>query len=315
MGRYANDSLLINTTDEVSAIKVAGVTDIREDLNSTILSPDTAQIYDTLASIALQAPEIQFTTTTLALMLDKVPLYGACIQSDGTHPGVIGYNVSKSQCATHGRAASNHRSATIAWGHMFLGTLSAQRNQDATIQTRIHATTDSAGTVEPVIVAYDATLPTSPTLTHYSLGKPDVCGEQIAKILSVTINFNPQFQKPNECDSIWPKEVDIEKVRAVIQMTSEDPSILAAAKIPNVGKAATHVNSKLRFIKRAHKGKFADFGTEVHITGTFDGYATVRSPYGASGARSGVTTIEIALMDDGTDEPIVWDTTATYSLS
>lgn len=312
MSRHSNDSLTIYTVDmDPTPVHVAGITNMGATLNSEILTPDTADPYDVFQSIGSQMPEIDFTTESIATILDTIGHTGKCITSDGTHAGVVAYQRKHDPCGPKGRASSNHCSVTFGQGHIVIESLNATPNSNATIGLRVHATSADEQT-QPYVVAYNATPPTSPVNDeHYLLGAVVLGGLTIGKVTSLAINYNPQIEKPQYAGSIWPTIIDMQKVRASITVVTEDQSILNdTGKIPRDGVLATHANTSFKLIKRKAGEFYESLSSEVHINATAAGLLHVSNHFRASGGGVSATELTLLTYDDGTNAPIVWDTTA-----
>ena len=309
MSTYSNANVEIHTVDMGSAVVLSGVTNMSSLLNTSLVSPQTGAVYDSIQSIQSQSPEIPFTTEELAKALDVVSLLtGKCITSDGTHDGVNVYAQKHDPCAPLARSAgSTHMKLTVADGHIMPDAISAQGQANAEFGFRVHgASTD--GTTEPVVTTYTAALPTETTREHFVLGTAYIDGTEVTRITGININYNPSITKPQYGATIWPKFVDLQKVSAVITISTDDPTWLDAGKVPLTGKQCQHVNSSIEFIKRLAGSSFYSRASTEHIIGTFEGIAHVSQPFAASGESSGTTEITIATTYDGTNEPIAWTT-------
>lgn len=320
MARFSNHSLKIHTTAESSAVTIGLIGSLSIDRNDQMVSPEVGDPYEPAHLLVGQQPEIAFTTCCLRSMLDNVSsLLGKCVTSDGSHPGVVAYMQKHDQCGTNGRASgSNHMSRTVGLGHLFIESISGSRGGLVMVSGRVHGIT-SDGLVNPVTTGLAAALPTGVVNNEvYGIGKAVIGGTTIDRIASLSMNFNPQFEKSNDADSIWPSLIDPQMVKMVTQITTEDPAIHTL--IPPTGLWITHANSELYFLKRtvataaASGGAFADFDTSVHTKGSIAGFARLTSPYSASGSGTGTTTIEVLGFYDGTNAPVVWDTTFVYAI-
>lgn len=305
--------MTIYTVDmDPTPVHVAGNTAMGGTLNSEILSPDTADPYDKFQSIGSQMPEIDFTTESLKAILDTIGHTGKCITSDGTHPGLVAYQRKHDQCGPAGRASGSvHTAVTFGDGHISLESLNANANGNATISLRVHGLASDAET-QPYSVAYNAAVPTSPVIDQkYALGTVVLGGLTIAQVTNLTINWNPQSEKIQYAGSIWPTLFDVQKVRALITVTTEDQSILNdSGKIPRKGVLATHANTRFNLQKRKAGEFFESLSSSVHIQATAAGLLHVSRHFQASGGGVSSTELQLLTYDDGTNAPIVWDTAA-----
>jgi hypothetical protein len=135
------------------------------------------------------------------------------------------------------------------------------------------------------------------------------------------VDYNLGLSLSEDADSIWATLADVEKVRVMTTIVTEDPSWLnGSGQVPAVGGHVTHEDTWINFIRRevttaapVSGGTFQDFASEVHIKGSLLGLVHVSEHYSASGAATGLTQIQIAgMQSSGGLAPIVWDTTAAY---
>lgn len=312
MARYSNDSIEIHTTAESGgAVAIGGITTFSESLNSDISTPDTATPYDRFQSIMMQRPEVGFSTEAIATVLDNVGFTGKCIVSDGTHPGVMFYQRKHDPCGPQGRASgSNHKKITFAEGHLFIDSLNVPSGGNATIALTAHGVSAADPPVQPYVIAYNAAVPTSPVINEqFTLSRLiQVGGISITQITNLSVAWNVNFEKPQYAGSIWPTLVDIQKIKALITISTDDMSLLNdSGKITRLGKACTHANSFFKIQRReANAGLYSE-SAEQHIVGTFAGLAVITRQQ-ASGGSAGNLEIQIATLDDGTNNPIVFTT-------
>lgn len=309
MSRFSNDAIEIHTTAESSAVVIGGITGFSDSLNSDISTPDSATPYDLFHSIQAQSPDAAFSTEAIAEVLDNVGFTGKCIAADGTHPGVRFYRRKHDPCGPQGRASGSvHERLTFEDGHLFIDSLNIPAAGNAIINLTAHATEPDYVT-QPYVMAYNAALPSSPTTDQqYTLGRRVyVGGIQITEVTEVSVAWNVNFEKPQYGGSIWPTLVDIQKIKALITVTTDDLSVLDAAKIPRDGIACAHADSFFELQRREQNAGLYDVSTLQHIKGTFAGFAVVTRKQ-ASGGNAGSLQVQIATLDDGTNEPIVFTT-------
>ena len=78
------------------------------------------------------------------------------------------------------------------------------------------------------------------------------------------------------------------------------------------GVQATHANTSFYLRHRTRTGFVAD-ATETHILFTAAGLAHFTEPFTASGTEAGEATLVIETENDGTNDPIVIDTTSAIT--
>jgi len=322
--RFSNHSLKIHTTAEtVSAVTVGTLRQLAHQLNSSIIAPETGDVYDVMQVVAEQRPTMGFASYALATILNNVALAGKVVASDGTHPGIVAYAQSHDAAQANARGASGtHLSLTWGQGLLSIDRITCEKGGLAEISLTMRGTTPDGDTA-PVVVAYNASLPASPVINEiFGLGKAQVLGTTVDRIQSVSIDFNPQAELPTDAGSIWPQFIDIQKVPMTTTIVTEDPEWLTpGARIEFNGKQTTASDTFLNFLKHevtttaaASGGSFDDFAQLVHIKGTLTGLVHVTDHYSASGAGISTTQIQIASMALSGVAPLVIDTTSAYTL-
>jgi hypothetical protein len=282
-------------------------------MNTDISTPDTASPYDLFHSIMMQRPEVGFSTEAIATILDNVGFTGKCILSDGSHPGVRFYQRKHDQCGPAGRASgSNHKRVTFGAGHLLIDSLSIPASGNAVIGLTGHGLA-ADHTTQPFVVAYNAALPASPVVDEqFTLGAYTVVGGvTINQVTNISIAWNPSFEKVQYGGSLWPTLFDIQKIRAVMTITTDDISLHDdSSKITRLGKACTHANSRFCLQRRqANAGLYAE-DSEQHIDCSMAGFAYCQR-VSASGGGTGSLEITVVTVDDGTNAPIVFATADT----
>lgn len=310
MGRYTSGAVQIHTVTSGSAIKIGGITNLAIPTNAETISDDSGSLYDEVRSLASHAPVPSFTTKSIAAVLDQIGIAGQCIDVDGSHLGVYLFGRKLGMCDDP-VAGSDHIQWLLSAGLMKLGTLTANRGTDAEISVMIEALTD--GTNAPVRETDGVALPTPLISQQFTLGVCKVGGVVFSEIQGVSIDFGVGItEKLPALASVWPNSVGVQKVRPVLTLRGRDLSQIKAAAIPVLGAAATHVNTTIQLVKRLNAGTFESAGSTVHITLTMAGMITPQSLISASGQSEGEHEIRIEGVHDGTNVPILIDTTSAY---
>lgn len=322
MARYVNHSLKIHTLSETPAVTIGTMTNLAHQLNSTVVAPETGDLFNVANVMVGQQPTIPFGTLALKTILDKIPTVGKCITNDGTHPGVAMYGQSLDECQTLGRgAAGTHLEVLAPQGHIVIDQISAEKGGFVVITGTVHGLS-ADGSAFPFTEALNANLPGSVIVNElFSLGKAEILGITVDRIQSVTVSYNAVIEKSDDADSIWPTVLDVLKVPVTVTIVTEDPAWLdPGARIEFEGSQATHANTNINFLKHAYNvapvsgGSFEDFTAAVHTQATLAGLVHVTDHYGASGNAKSQTSIEIAPIEASGVAPIVWDTTVAYTL-
>lgn len=322
MSGFVNHSLKIHTLSETPAVTVGTMTNLGHQPNSTVTAPETGDVFNVANVMTSQQPTMPWGTLALKTILDLIPTIGKCIDNDGTHPGVAMFGQSLDACQASGRgAAGTHLEVVAPQGHIVIDQISVEKGGFAVITGMVHGLS-ADGSAYPFTEALNANLPASPIVDElFGLGKAELLGTTVDRILSVNVAYNSQIEKSDDADSIWPTVLDVLKVPLVVTIVTEDPAWLdPGVRIEFEGSQATHANTNINFLKHAYNaapvsgGSFEDFAGIVHIQGTLAGLVHVTDHYGASGNAKGQTSIEIAPIEAAGVAPIVWDTTAAYTL-
>ncbi|RQV98641.1 hypothetical protein EH220_03040 [bacterium] len=307
---YSNGALVIHTTSEGAAVEIGNITNLSMPQGMELSAPQSGTLYDYFRSIISEVPMVNVTTESIAQILDTIGAAAKCIVADGTHPGVVLYGEKHDEC--DGRASGAvHNSYTIKKGLIVPMTLDATHGQNATISMDIHAVTD--GTNDPLIPAYTATLPSSVVRDEiFGIGVCKVAGQQLDNVQSVSINFGISVLKKSGSGSTSPLWASPAKIKPVITITTTDPTIVDDAKLSLDGTVATHLNTVIQLRKRLCYGKYVADATAEHIAITAAGLVVIEQPHSASGESEASVTFRIEGVHDGTDVPLVIDTTSAY---
>ena len=309
MGRFSTDTLVLHTIAMgATPLVLRGIGSASHGLGIQTIGPDSGNPYDETKFIGQQQPTMDFSAVALESLLGELSLLtGLCVLSDGSHPGVEMYGQGHDPCGTSGRTAgSTNMKVTAALGHALITQVGGGRNEDATAALQVMALSD--GATEPTAAVYNAALPASPVVDEaFIVGAPTVAGQALSadSVQSVTVETGIQIEQISAIDEIWPTAVDIIKVRPIIRITLDDPTILDAAKIKYQGVAATHANTFVTFVKRDPFGGLKSKALTEHIKITAAGIAYVDTHYNASGSGTGTVDIVIECIETGGAVPLV----------
>lgn len=252
-----------------------------------------------------QKPKAEFTTRDLDGILGVLAPPGSKIETTGTSPaGVQCFQVKK----TDGKidSGSVHRMWKFAAGIMIPRRLSIQQGGNAEFTAEVLGRYD--GTNEPIApnesqaLAGTLTDPARWSMGIVTLGA--VSGGIVGK-QSLEIDFGVNADQVGEDGEVWPENIDLDAYLARITIGSIDTSLVAAAKIPLVGKAATHANTKIDLRKR-DGGGFAS--GSVHINVTVDGLCYADNVFDADGNQRGTCDLVCLARYDGSNAPLVIST-------
>ena len=266
--------------------------------------PRGGELYTRQQAVVAQAPRAGFSTDHVAAGLDLCGVAGISISALGSGLMLYLQKISK----TGPVAGSVHRKFTIVDGVMVPTSLSVSHGGNATLGFDAVATYD--GSNDPLQIADDQALPTQSTVVQtFTLGPTTIGAVSLDNIRSLEVNFGLQVVAEGADGDIWPTEAAIVAIEPTITLRGIDPKWLKAANIPLTGKATTHANTTIYLRKRTATGFVAD-ATAEHIKITADGLVYVDDAASASGIDSAETSLILVPEYDGTNAPIVIDTTS-----
>jgi hypothetical protein len=265
------------------------------------------------ANVVEQKPVATFTTLDLALALATAGQEGKAISSDVTDPGLNLYARKRAEGGTR-TTGSTHRQYNIKEGILVPRTISIQHRGNATLSYEALATFD--GTNDPVVITDSSAIPTvaaGSDAVRFTLGAVSLESVTIAGIQSMELDFGVTAETFGGDSDVWETFATIGEIMALARFTGIDIEWLKAANIPLGGKAITHANTLIEFRKRANGGQFVADATEEHISITAAGIAFIDDAFRASENGAGETSIAVPLYHDGTNNPLVIDTTAALA--
>lgn len=310
MPRYTVGGVQWHTDDSGGAVNIGAITNLSVPENLETSGDDAGLLYEYSRSIVTHMPVPTFTSKHIAAVLNLIGLGGTCINSSPpTTPGVRLYGRRQADCKDNPGSSTNAMH-TVTDGLAILGSLTAERGQDATISVEIHALTD--GTNAPVVSVYNQSLPTFAN-AQFTLGESMVAGIRVPESSGVTIEFGCTISdKTPALGFVWPDTVAVRRVMPKIRVRGFDLAQIASGSLNPAGFSCTHVNTIIQLIKRENKGTFVAAGTSEHIAISMDGMGSVQTRMDASGNSDATQEVQIEAMHDGTNVPILWDTTSTY---
>lgn len=274
-----------------------------------VSSDDTGELYDQAHSLTRFGPVMSISTKAIDKVLSYIGLGGQCVSSTDA----------VTQCDLITRAlqtckdtfgASSHMRHRVTRGLLVLNSLTAERNQDATISFTLHCFTD--GTNAPVAENNAVALPTTVVGSRFRLGQCALGGVELPDLESVTIDFNVSLtDKDPRLGSIWPESAGVISVKPEITFRGRDLSQVRTAVFPLGASATTHANTKIQLLKLANSGSFVAAATAEHMVFTAAGILVPDTLVNASQGSRATTELRLRTVDDGTNAPIV-STVAAY---
>jgi hypothetical protein len=310
---FGAHSVVIHTTDTVTAVKLGGIFSMGMPLNTEISQDDNGQIYDSFASINMQAPTPQWGTRSVALALAAIPQTGICINVDGSHPGVKFYGEAKGDCTTGEPASNEHLSYLMDGGLMVPMQLSGSRREAVKLTCEIDAISKSLNA--PFASSYAATLPTGLNIDEYILGAMKIGNVIWYDARSMSLDFQVQrTEKEPQLGGVWPDRASRRKARPKLTVTARDPRKLDdSVGIPLLGKTGTHANTVLYFRKKLNGGALEDPAATVHFKMTMNGMCYFDNPFSANGDAPAETTVMVNALKDATNAPLIFTFGIAYN--
>lgn len=305
---YSRHAVVLDTDTEAGTPVILGATvELSAALQSQIeRTPMTGEIYPRHIAIASIKPGAMLKTHALQDWLDQIGLTGKAIASSSQD----GLEIYFQKFAANGGPASGsvHRSLTISSGLIVPRRLTVSHQGDAELTFDVLIIYD--GTNDPIVVADNVALPSSPPDNErFTIGPVDIGGVTINHIRSVEIDFGINARTLGADSDIYDTRAEIRTINPTITMRGIDVTLLKSAGIPIGGLAATHANTAIYFRKRTQTGFVAD-ATQEHIEVTAYGLAVIDDAAGQSGDENAETSFRLECAFDGTNTPIVIDTTA-----
>lgn len=262
--------------------------------------------YSRINHLVGQKPGATFTSEDIAAALAVCGPAGVDI--DGLAAGLILYAQAFADGGTRASGA-NHRSYTIYDGIVAPQQLRCTHQGDASIDYAALATYD--GTHSPLVEADTVSLPAGLTdNARFTLGPITIGGVTLAEYRDLTIDFGIMVRSEGAESDIWDTFSYIVTYQPTITLRGIDVEWLKSTNIPLAGKAAAHADTAIYLRKRSDGGTFVADATAEHIQLTAAGLAWIPTPMDASGLDPAECTLMLRTKYDGTNLPIVVDTTS-----
>lgn len=297
----------------IDATVIPGMTAQAVNMNTEAPSDATsAEVWSRWVSMTAQNPRATFTTKALVTLLDALAAKAPTADKYSCNIANLTAGLSlyaQAFAAGSTRAgASLHRKFVAKHGCLGLRRLSCTHQQDATLECE--AVIGYDGTNDPVVETDLVNLPSISGEERFTLGPITLQSISIPEVRSLDIDFGLEIDAKGADSDIWPTFVTIGTIKPVITIRGIDLEWLKAANIPRAGKAITHTNTTIYLRKRALGSTVVADETEEHIKLTAAGFAYVDTPTEASGSDAAEASLIVPCYFDGTNDPIVIDTTS-----
>lgn len=271
--------------------------------------PVDGGVYRRFQSVIAQRPTGEFTSLCVAQAIDLIALTG---QSIASWTAKMAWWFQKHAHGGTRAGATSHRKIVVNDGLVFPRRLSCSHQGNAAISYDMIASYD--GTNDPFVITDAQSLPTAVADDErFTIGPVTIGGVSLPEIKELEIDFGLQAVSEGSDSEIWDRFISFETIQPMIRLRGIDIEWLKSSNIPLAGKAATHANTTVTLRKRADGGTFVADATAEHIGFTACGLAFVSTPFDGSGSGAGMVSLEAPLQFDGTNAPLVVDT--TYALA
>lgn len=295
--------------DGGSSTPLGGIVQQDLDTNTTVDGEPTSGAVDVwFQSITAQDPTADIATRHIADWLDEVGITGLAVSAGDTEPGLNLFAQEHDDGSTR-KSGSNHRKYSLAKCFVYPKTLRCEHRQNAVLEYGVVILYD--GTNNPIVFADSSALVSSVTdAERFTLGPVELESVTIDHVKSFSIDFGIEVNVQSAGSGIWPSFCSIKQRQLTMRLEGVDKAWLASAKIPLAGKVITHANTEVYLRKRAQGSSFVGDATAEHIKFTAAGVAYIEKAFGASGNEPGNSSIVFPLRYDGTNAPLVIDTTS-----
>lgn len=308
MTHYTNHSVVAQDTADSAAVVIGSITQTGLPIDQEVLKDQTGgRFYPEQLTIASQKPRMTFNSFDLPKVIDAFGLTGRLLQDAAGKPGLALVQ----QKHLNGSVASGsvHRRLRFPRSHARINRLSVSHRQDAQVECEGVALWD--GTNNPVMIEGTQALPTLPSSSgRWTIASVTVEDVVIECNIQLDIDFGVQVDVFG-CDSdIFDTHFHINQIAPMINITSLDPENFANAKARLIGLVGTQANSQIVLRKRTpSQASFVADATAEHIAINFAGVILPNDVHSASANQKAQSTFRIETVWDGTNAPLVFDTT------
>lgn len=272
--------------------------------NAQTSSDDTGELYEQAHSLTAWLPEMEVTTKAIDRALNYIGIGGQC----------VGASHAVTQCDAITRAlqtckdsfsSSSHMRHRVGTGLLVPRTLSAPRNQDATISFTLYCLSDD-GINAPIVENHAVSLPATVGGSRFRLGLCAIGGVEMPELEDVQVAFNVETTEfEPRLGGIWAESIGIRSVKPVITLRGRDISQVRSAVFPLGASAAAHANTKIQLLKLANSGSFVAAATAEHVSITAAGMLVPDQLVSASQGSRATNEMTLMAVDDGTNAPLV----------
>lgn len=277
----------------------------------------SGEVYHRFQSLYAQKPVAEFSTVQIASALDACALTGTALTSGAP---LLLYAQKHTEGGTR-TAGANHRIYTLNEGLVLPRRLTVDHQGDAEIGYEALVTYD--GTNNPIVFTDTSALPAAPTdAERFTLGRVTLTDDAgvpnsivFSQIRRLEIDFGIQAETVGADSDIWDTNCRIVEIQPMLTISGIDIEWFKAtgAGIPLTGSNIVHTSTEILLRKRDAGGTFVAAATAEHIKFTAAGMATLERVCDAQGNALDEVELRMPLIYDGTNNPLVIDTTSSYT--
>jgi hypothetical protein len=304
---------------DVDAYGLAGEKNIPDCISASLAnSPQIEQIITAGQTMATHAVLVaqkvagSFSTYAIAAAIDAIGLAPLPIDTD-TEPGVKFFLQKFDNSGIV--SSSGHRSLLISCGAVVPRRLSCDHQGHARMDIDVIVAKESGNNA--VVISDAATIPTiaSGWGNRWTLGPMKVGNIVLADYTGFEIDFGNQVTTRGSQSDTWDAYVEIMSHAPSITIRGINPAWFTESTGIGVdGVGCTHANTIMYLKKRDVDGQgFVADGTAEHISFTLKGPCAIETMFNAQAHMIGESSVRLAGLYDGTDNPIVVDTTAAIT--
>lgn len=308
--RFQNSAMSAATLlSAISAQSVVTGTEVMSDV-------DAGSPYPQHVAINAQKPSATATTKDIAGGLDLLGVEGWPISATSVRPGLDFFQLAIDPSTGRPYTTAVHRRINIQRGIFVPTTLSVEHQGDATLSAAAFAIADPADTAAigklPLNSFASQALPTGlGGGSRHTLGTVEVGGVTLDCQIRLEINFGITVTTEGCSSDLHDASLFIQSAQPTISITGKNlAKYVASGGIPLAGVAGTHLNTKIVLRKRSQTAAgFVADATAEHILITAAGMAYWDQVHSASGNGRIEDVLRITCRHDGTNTPLVVDTT------
>jgi hypothetical protein len=294
---------LAGTVIPVSSDRLSLDAQVTSDITSGNTSP-------TAVHLVGASPKGTITSPSIAAVFDLVGLFGLRISDTPLY--LYGQKFGAGAGPASG---SNHLRFAMAKGCVYPMSIRCDHQGDAMIELGILAES-SNGTTFPIAVADSQALPTNGTDTaRFTLGAVTVGSIALPGIRGFDLQFNLTVEADGADSDLYPTNIAVVELKPVLTLNGVNPAWFGGSAVPGTGLCGTHANTSIYLRKRSpcDPSKFVADATAEHILITACGLCTFDTILEGSGSGRRTNALKVTTKHDGTNQPVVIDTTTALA--